>query len=418
MGDDPNVLFVTVDCLRWDFTAGNYADTPFINRLRADGLECTDLHATTTTTTPSVAGLLTGCYSERNGVNSLREADLSPNVPSLATELGAAGYDTAALVTGPLVEESGLDRGFNRFEHRSEDAELVGDWFETAVDRLDSLSEPFFAYVHLWELHKEVTVPEEFDGPAYGANPYARTLSALDRALERFVDAAPPDTLVALHGDHGESISRRHNRVRYGCKRFRDKIRYEFDVDTRRLERLLNRVMTPFEPEFLDHFIEDGHGAAIYDFMTNVPFVLNGPEVDPDTVDAQCRQIDIAPTLLDHLGLLDADHSNRMDGTSLLPPENLDDRPAYVRACGSTLRDEANWQRGVRTGTYKLVDYFNRPRWGPELYDLRDDPHELRDVSDDQPAVVERLRDEFPDTGLQNVRQLNNEEQLRDLGYL
>lgn len=418
MATRPNLLFVTVDCLRQDLTTDEHADTPFIADLRADGLECTELHAATTTTTPSVASLLTGCYSERNGVNSLRDAELNPGVTTLAAELGAAGYDTAAFVTGPLVADAGIDRGFDRFEHRTEDDELVGDWFDTALGRVRGLDEPLFAYVHLWEIHKNITVPDGFDDPTYGTTPYARTLSALDRALERFVDATPADTLVALHGDHGESISWRHNRARYACKRLRDKVRYEFDLNTRPAERLLNRMLAPFGPAYTDHFIEDGHGAALYDFMTNVPFVLRGPDVEAGTIDTQCRQIDIAPTLLDHLDLLDDDLRGGMDGTSLFPLVDLDDRPAYMRACGSTLRGEKNWQRGVRTPTHKLVEYINRPDWSPELYDLRDDPQELRDVSERRPEVVERLREEFPDTDLQDVRRLDNEEQLRDLGYL
>jgi arylsulfatase A-like enzyme len=414
MDSRPNLLFVTVDCLREDFLAGEHADTPFLDSLRADGLACTDLHSTTTTTTPSVASLLTGSYSERNGVNSLRDAELNPGVPTLAGELREAGYDTAAFVTGPLVADAGIDRGFDRFDHRAEDAELVGDWFDTAVGQVDDLGEPFFAYVHLWEIHKDISVPPAFDDPAYGSSPYARTLSALDRALERFVDAAPENTLVAVHGDHGESISWRHNRVRYACKRLRDKVRYEFDVDTRPAERLLNRVMAPFGPDYPDHFIEDGHGAAVYDFMTNVPFVLHGPGVEVSTVRTQCRQIDIAPTLLDQLDLLDA----AVDGDSLFPLDALDDRPAYVRACGSTLRGEANWQRGMRTPEHKLVEYFNRPDWPLELYDLDGDPQELRDVAADHEDTADRLRRAFPDAELQDVRRLDNEDQLRDLGYL
>src|SRR6056297_1798049 len=208
-----NVLFVTVDCLRQDFVEENYAHTPFIDRIRGDGIEFTNLYSTTTTTTPAVAALFTGSYSERNGVHSLREAELDPTIETGAELFRDNGFETAALVTGPLVPETKLDRGFDHYWYREQDENLVGGWFDTAVDRLSSLSDPFFAYMHLWEIHDPVTVPEKYDSDDYGRTSYARGLAALDAALEKLVENISSDTVVALHGDHGESISHRDSSI-------------------------------------------------------------------------------------------------------------------------------------------------------------------------------------------------------------
>ncbi|WP_436928880.1 sulfatase family protein [Halosimplex halobium] len=407
-----NLLFVTVDCLRSDFVGTDHADTPFIDGLVADGTDYREMYATATTTTPCVASYMTGTYSEHNGVYSLEEARLDESVPTLAEHLSAAGYDTTAMVTGPIVADTGLDRGFDEYAYRDRNEELVGDWFDEAVETVAGLEEPFFCYLHLWEVHDPVRVPDGYDDPAYGRYPYARTLSALDRALERFHDHVPANTVTALHGDHGEAIAYRDSYLHKVAKFLRTGLRYGLGLDTRALERRLKRRFDR-DPPVPDHFMEDGHGENVFDFVSNVPFVLSGPGVDDATVDAQVRQVDVLPTLLDLLRVEPSD-DRPVDGESLLPPESVTDRDAYIRACGKSLVREANWQRAVRAEGHKYVEYVDRD-WEPELYDLDADPLELHPV-EDEPTASE-LRSRIPEEGVRDGERLEIDGLLKDLGY-
>jgi arylsulfatase A-like enzyme len=406
-----NLLFVCIDCLRGDFVGTDHAETPFIDGLASRGVHYTDMYATTTTTTPSVTSFMTGTYSERNGVYSLEEARLNEGVPTLAEYLSDAGYETQALVTGPIVAETGLDRGFDDYSYRDRREELVGDWFDDAVATLESLSAPFFCYLHLWEIHDPVRVPDGFDDPAYGAYPYARTLSALDRRLEALCDELPENTTVVLLGDHGEAIAYRDSYLHKLCKLARTGLRYGLGIDTRSLERRLKRRFSRDQP-IADHFLEDGHGENVFDFVTNVPFVVSDPSVDSATVSAQVRHVDVMPTILDMLGL-DAD-DGPTDGSSLLPPDAVDDREVYIRACGKSLVREANWQRAVRADGMKYVEYPNRD-WSYELYDLEADPAELDPIEDEQ--AVRRLRRVIPSTEMRDGERVEIDNLLEDLGY-
>ena len=86
--------------------------------------------------------------------------------------------------------------------------------------------------------------------------------------------------------------------------------------------------------------------------------VLSGPGVKSGTVDAQVRQVDVTPTLLD---LFEVESGGgAVDGKSLLREEN--------------------WQRAVRADGRKHVECPNRD-WGPELYDLVAEPLELHPLS-------------------------------------
>lgn len=407
-----NLFFVCIDCLRRDFIDSDYSTTPFIDSLVDDGMFFEEMHSTATTTTPCVASFMTGAYSERNGVHSLRNVELSPDLSTLAETFSRNGYNTHAYVTGPLLPETGMDRGFDVYEHRDHDEKLFTDWDETLESSLDSLEAPFFCYLHLWEIHHPIEVPEAFDSPEYGSTPYARALSAIDRRLEELVDRLPDDTVVVIHGDHGESISTRNNYVARGLKRLRDILQYERGIDLRSASRSVNRLLSGRTNEFPDHYLEDGHGDSVYDFTSNVPFVVSGPSTPSARISEQVRQIDIFPTLCEMFDLeYDAD---ARASESLLPPADLSDRPAYIRGCGESLRGEENWIRAVRMDGYKYIKHPNRD-WSNECLDLTADPMELSTVSD---IDRDRFEQQLPDERLRKSGDLGIDDHLRDLGYL
>jgi arylsulfatase A-like enzyme len=77
------------------------------------------------------------------------------------------------------------------------------------------------------------------------------------------------------------------------------------------------------------------------------------------------------------------------------------------------LREE-NWQRAVRAGGYKYVEYPDRD-WPYELYDLSADPLELSPIEDDR--VATRLGDRMPEEGARDGETLEIDGLLEDLGY-
>jgi len=408
-----NIFLVCVDCLRQDFVDGPHAETPFIDSRIKSGTFFESMYATATTTTPAVASVLTGCYSETNGVHSLRNVDLDSEVTTLAEALSSAGYTTVGLTTGPLDPKTGIDRGFDEYHFRDAQADLFSSWFDVAQKRIENLDEPFFVYLHLWEIHHPIETPPAYDNSTYGSTPYGRTLSALDDRLATLAKSLPAETLFALYGDHGESISTRNNYLVKPFKLLRDKVRFGWGVDTRPVTRPLDRLLSERLSTYPDHAFEDGHGQCVFDFTSNVPFVLEGPGVPDERVSAQVRQIDIFPTLLE---MLDVSYEEQaIDGKSLLPPDEVADRVAYTRGCGESLRGEKNWMRSVRIDEQRYIEFPNREEWQPECYDLDADPWEIEPLDD---CDYRRFRRAFPFADLGDVEEIDIDERLRDLGYL
>lgn len=201
-----NVLLIVVDCLRADRVIGpRSCRTPVLDQLGSSAAVYAQAIASTPVTTPSFATLLTGCYPPRHGVRALRGYKLG-SLPTLGEMLKARGFRAHAEVTGPLLPQVGLDRGFDEYVFR-ETTHDAGHWWRGIGDRLRALPSPWFALIHVWDLHRPRQVHPECDTRAYGRTRYDRAMSSLDRELEGLLDAAAPDDVVVLTGRRSSGIA-------------------------------------------------------------------------------------------------------------------------------------------------------------------------------------------------------------------
>jgi len=206
----PNILLIVVDCGRADcwLGPGRTTRTPTVDALRAAGISLPVTIVEKACTTPSFASLLTGLYSPRHGVHMVW-GDRLPDYVKLLTEvLAAEGYHTYAEVTGPLLPEMGLARGFEQYEYRAPSDYLHTRWGDELVARLrgEHYRTPWFLLLHLWELHPPRQVSDAFDRPEYGRNAYERAVSSLDAQLARVLEAVSPDSVVIFTADHGVKL--------------------------------------------------------------------------------------------------------------------------------------------------------------------------------------------------------------------
>src|SRR5437899_9358687 len=111
-----NLLLITVDTLRADHVGAygwSRARTPALDGLAKGGALFDRAYAAAPITLPSHAPLLTGRYPPGHGARD-NGLHVSATVPTLATELHARGFRTAAFVAAfPLDHQFGLNRGFD-----------------------------------------------------------------------------------------------------------------------------------------------------------------------------------------------------------------------------------------------------------------------------------------------------------------
>jgi arylsulfatase A-like enzyme len=395
-----NLLFIVVDCLRADKCYGPHksAKTPTIDMLRRKGTTFLNAITSSTLTVPSIASVLTGTYPFLHGIRSHIElGTLNPNVTTIAEFLKQKGYNTYAEVTGPLFPQTGLNRGFDIYNFRT-DGSIYSKWGESLLKRFKDRDffEPWFLLIHLFELHIPRTIPKQYNSKEFGENTYERIVSAIDSYLGRLLEHINfKDTLIVFTGDHGEKMAET------VIGEYRDKFSLTFLGFLRKLRK--NRPLN--QPI--------GHGFHVYEFLIKVPLIFVNEAlfskglVIPDMV----RLIDIFPTVIDALGI--GPLNKEIHGRSLLPLVNgqhIPEVPAYCEAFGPMTKNKKQWIVGIRTSKYKFAYAPFNEKIPPELYDLENDPLEKRNIFHKQPKIAAKLKQKIIEIQSQKPKKGTEEE--------
>jgi choline-sulfatase len=391
-----NVLLITLDTVRADHL-GAYglpsARTPHLDALADQGVRFAEAIAVAPVTLPSHASMLTGRYPLHHGARDNGRFRLPTDATTLAEHLQRHGYSTGAVVSARvLARRYGLDQGFATYDDNLDDGRRAERFMveesraDHAVDRaltlLDGkLEEPWFLWLHLFDAHAPYEAPERFDA-LFPHAPYDAEIAWVDDQVGRLLThlqttGQEQRTLTTVIADHGEGLG--------------------------------------------EHG-ESSHGIFVYRSTTHVPWLLSGPGVEPGVIEGLVSQVDLLPTLLDHLGL------------PSLPGDGLSHAPLLTGGGRAASRDGVltesvhalhtfGWApvRAVDTGAYKLIDAPQR-----ELYDMVRDPREevdLLPVRPDQAAALQPVLVRL--TGDDDLRALKPEpldaettEMLTRLGYL
>ncbi|MCU0223599.1 MAG: sulfatase-like hydrolase/transferase [Acidobacteria bacterium] len=399
----PTVLLVTIDTLRAD-RVGCYgradAGTPRLDALAAAGARFTAAQTTAPITTPAHASILTGRTLPGHGVVENGTFALPEEVPTLPEAFKSRGFATGAFVSSQVLARAhGLARGFDVYDDRMPPSDarqgpILRFAQRRGVDTVDSAltwlialgPKPAFLWVHLFEPHAPYDPPPDL-AARYKGNLYQGEVAEADRALGRLLDGLAAegrdrDLLVVVAADHGEGLG-------------------EHDEAT--------------------------HGIFLYQGVMHVPLVVAGASrgIRPAVIDGTVSLADLAPTLAE---LVELPPLAGADGLSLAAALTgkgpLPARPG-VFAESHTPRIQYGWSglRAFVNGPAKLIE---APR--AELFDLAEDPKELRDLAAARPAevdaarrslalLVQRARDAAPEAS--GERAVSEEEmaQLRALGY-
>ena len=425
----PSLLIVVIDCLRADTVARPRREWPETSRLIGEGASFAAAYTTCPTTSPAFTSMLTGRYPPAHGVRALRGAALPESVPSVAEELAKGGYRTWCSVTGPLLDSTGLFRGFEEADYRDVSRRSVhSEWGHQAVARVRELAaadRPFFGLVHVWDVHTPRKYPRSLDRRRYGRNAYERSLAGVDAWLGRMREAAG-DAIVVLTGDHGENLFLEPPGLRWqGLAR---RITPRLPIQKWSLA-LLERGVRSDSKQLLKlaprYFWN--HNQTLLEPLVRVPLAFAGQGMEAGVRGGVVSHVDLAPTLLDLAGL--PEPVPGWQGTSLAesvrsgaePPA----RPVAMEV-GVTPGVPTVPQHAIRDGGWKLITSLEDDRVADALYDLEADPRERRNRAKDRPDLVQELRARLEALAAESVEAAPMAEEdeailaarLEELGYL
>ncbi len=375
------VVLITIDTLRADYV-GSYGSTssrtPTLDRLAREGTRFATAISPTPMTMPSHASLMTGLDPTLHGVHSNAKFRLADGIPTLAEQFRAHGFATAAFLGSVVLDRRyGLARGFevydDRMGFRRNIQGATGGYAERTADQvvdaalrwLGSAPERFFLWMHFYDPHGSYDPPRGFRPKQRNTTATPESLGSLEYAKRAF----PPLYAGEIYFADTE------------LGRFLRTLNRKFDADRTLV------VATSDHGESLGEHGELTHTLTVYDATQKIPLLIVGPGIPAGrVVDAQVRLVDVAPTLLRLAGLPALGRTTGRDLGPWIRGEREDGLEAYVETLETELAYGWSPVLGLRAGGYK---YLRTTR--PELYDLREDPHELRDLAASRPQKVKEL---------------------------
>ena len=417
MSKRPNiVMFMTDDQGYGDLSCMGSTDfrTPHLDQLAASGVRFTSWYANSPVCSPSRASLLTGRYPGNAGVRSIlaghrTASGLPASVPSLATALKKAGYQTAmygkwhlGLAPGSRPEDHGFDEWFGFMAGCVDYYSHIFYWGmnrggpgnDPTHDLWENGSEVWHNGAYLTEVITERSVAyirkaAQRDEPfylyvAYNAPHYP--MHATRKYVDRFPDLAPDRRIMAA------MLSAVDDGVGEVCAELQRQGIWEDTVVTfmsdngpsRETRNWLDGRQDPYYGGTSGKL--KGHKFSLYEGGTRVPGIVTWPAQIPagQVIDTPAAAMDLCPTLL---GISGGDPSAYdLDGVDLMP----------ALADGSELpeRDifwEMGQQTAVRRGAWKLVLSGQLIEGAPP----EDDVH-LSNLDEDM-GERHNLKDVYPD---------------------
>jgi arylsulfatase A-like enzyme len=399
-----NIILITLDTLRaQNMSLYGYfrRTTPQLDLLSENGIVFNNCLSTYVPTDPAHTTLFTGKDVFTHQIIAQKgKASLDENINTLAEILKAQGYFTGAAD----FMELWFQRGFDIYEKYVWNpdpekpmckAEAVNEKALFLIEQATNQDNPFFLWFHYWDPHSPYLPPGPFNRMYYTKNEKDPSNHSMDELWH----------LEAWKG-YFEAWLQGVTDIKFPCALYDGAITY-MDAslvriwtrlrDLNMLNDTLLVICSDHGEDLDEHKLWFDH-RGLYDTNLRVPLIFHCPANLPrgKRIDATVTLIDVAPTILEIIGLGEKAAEERMEGRSLVSYIEAPFQPSLSETLYLT---ECTWMRrnGVRTDDWKLIievggtpTHYQRP--DVELYNLKHDPDEMNNVAEKYPEMVIQLR--------------------------
>ena len=424
------ILYLDIDTLRPDHLScyGYHRETsPNIDSVAREGMIFERFYASDTPCMPSRAALLTGRFGIHNGIinHGFTASDIKPFEPlrffnnrqgpltQLVTLLRRLGYYTVSI--SPFGERhsawwyyDGFREMYNSGKGGMETADevmpLALDWLEK-----NGKDDNWFLHINIWDPHTPYRTPLNYGNPFDDA-PHPSWLK--EETLRRHREMYGPHSARTPHDlrDMPEEFFDRYPRLPRSIETPKDYKKWidGYDTGINYADYWSGKVFDLLKKSGIWEdtliIISSDHGESqgelnIYgdhqlaDEITHrIPLIIKGPGIKEGTVDKELHyNIDLSATLIDLLG-----------GWDLIPEmwdaRSFADTIRKGKPCGRPLLvlSHCVWsiQRSIRFDRWLLIETYDdgcKEILTPiMLFDIENDPHELVNLADTYPEVVDR----------------------------
>jgi len=404
-----------------------FVKTPNIDRIAASGVRFGNALVTTSLCSPARASFLTGAHAHIHGVQTNEDQELDPSYSTFPQLLQQAGYETAFVgkwhmrrdatprpgfdywlsfvgqgeYIDPQLNENGRD-----FKQEGYITDILTDYAVKFLKR--KRNKPFCLYLSHKAMHAlfipaerhkdlydpaEQVKPESWDDDLSGKPKWLRELHFRGGRLKNKV---PPGGIPDAIEPKEWEVTDDRNVRRVNWHRTLAAVDESVGavLETLRQQSRADNTIVIFAGD--NGFFLGEHGLVdkrlAYEESLRIPLLISGRQIAKPgrVIPEMALNIDVAPTILDLAGI---PIPSSMQGRSLKPL--LADQKTPWRPSFFYKYYKEAWLPGiptieaVRTTDWK---YIRTPELDDidELYDLKNDPHEMKNLASD-PAYKEQL---------------------------
>ena len=208
---NPNIIFLLIDGFRADRCYGKQktAYTPNIDKLIESGTYFTQVISPADGTTLSLNGIFNGVYPFRTGT---RQKKMFLEETNFLNKIKNLNYNTYSIMPkftslSPLSENSENDDTWYNPGPPTES--ISGELGERIIRMISDrkMEQAWFYYIHIFDLHSPLRVPNNFDHEKFGMNKYDKIISSIDAWIGKLLDKIDiKNTLFILTADHGTHL--------------------------------------------------------------------------------------------------------------------------------------------------------------------------------------------------------------------
>jgi arylsulfatase len=451
----PSFILISIDTLRADHL-GSYGyerDTsPHLDQFASRAIRFERAIAPAPWTLPSHLAMLTGSHPYDVGIVDINSS-LPATLPTLASLLERAGYQTAAFVDsaprGMIGAERGFDRGFDRYQHAPH-AETTGPKYDVALTvdagidwlRERNSDEPFFLFLHTKSVHSAPArdyAHGRTDAPYVAPPPFGSQF--LPKGSTQFLWHESREQSGAKYLRH---LNKQLARGEMSPSDFSEKKRAElialYDGGIRYVDDHFGRLMRALQELGLSSdtviIVAADHGEAflehyyllhreVFDTQISVPLMVFDPADPLPSVRKELASLlDIAPTILARAGI---SPGTALLGRNLLEVRDGTIRPRKLFSYSKLTQDPIYEGYALEDGRYRLI-YHKHLDWDQfrvELFDRLNDPDErspLEGKDDLKQVLLAQLFERMSATQAHSRSEIELDqktlENLRALGYV
>ena len=309
------IIIYLIDALRADhMSCYGYErkTTPNIDGFAKDAVVFENTIAQATWTRPAVTSLFTGTHQTKHNVTG-RNSVLAEGTNTLASILKEKGFVTASFNSNGNVDQSyGVLQGYEYiasfYDKANISSQLINEELFPLLEKRSNEDQPFHLYIHTNDPHSPYEPDPAFRifSKDYGETSAGSPEREKDRHQRRLAGISEEE-MAEVEALYDDEIL--HNDYHFGKLLERLKAWNLYD-------NAMIILTADHGEELYDHECF-GHGWTVYNEVAHIPliFKLPGNSAAGQRISSLIRQIDIAPTIIDYLGI---DIPDSIEGESFL----------------------------------------------------------------------------------------------------